>query len=184
MDMVQRSEVAQRSVYLRGFPNVATVEEDLRGIMGQFGGVVSLVVMASSEDAYALVEFSSRDAALHALKHSSPLTLHAHTLTVKPRLLKPGRPARRRVRQGRKHRLDVGIVTADTDPGTERCSVRGKLEGRSEDGEVEGRSEDDEVEVIGGIHFTPEALSAISSAHAVGGVTYSMCYSSCQDCVM
>lgn len=80
---------------MRGFTSTATIEEDLREVMGQFGGVVSVVVRASDDDTYALVEFSSSTAALQALRHPSPLTVESHTLTVKPRLVKPRKPPKK-----------------------------------------------------------------------------------------
>lgn len=156
MDMVQRSEVAQRSVYLRGFTSTPTIEEDLHKVMGRFGGVVSVVVKASDDDTYALVEFSSSTAALQVLRHSSPLTLESHTLTVKPRLVKPRKPPKRRVRSGRKPCVDVAMVTDEA--SNEGC--------KGEDGS-EGSSED----MVGGIRLTHEAVSAVSSAYSVSPST-------------
>ena len=154
MEMVQRSESAQRSVYVRGFSATPTTEGDLGVVMGQFGGVVSVVVKASRDDAYALVEFTDTDAALAVLRHPSPLTLHTHTLTLKPRILKPGTHTKRLVSLGRKRCVDVAVATADT-------SIK-ELKGR------DGGESSERVYMIGGIRLTPEAKSAISSAHSVG----------------
>lgn len=156
MDMVQRSEVAQRSVYLRGFTSTPTIEEDLREVMGHFGGVVSVVVKASDDNTYALVEFSSNTVALQVLKYPSPLTVNSHTLTVKPRLVKPRKSPKRHVRSGRKQCVDIATVSDETT--NEGCKVEGGSEKSAED-------------MIGGIRLTPEAVSAISSAYSVSPLT-------------
>lgn len=158
MDMVQRSEDVQRSVYLRGFTSTPTIKEDLHEVMGKFGEVVSIVVKTSDDDTYALVEFNSKTAALNVLKHSSPLILNTHTLKVKPRLLHMRKPAKRHVRSGRKQLVDVAVVTGET--SNEGSSV--------EDGS--------EKSIIGGIRLTPEAVSAIALAYSVSHMT---CYSGC-----
>ena len=141
MDMIQRSEVAQRSVYVRGFSNGTSAEEDLHQLMGQFGGVVSLVVKTTDKDPYALVEFDSTEAALCVLKHTPPLTLNTHSLKVKPRLLKQTNK-----RLGQKPRVAVAMATTE-----------------SSNSVVAGGDEDK----IGGIHLTPETVAAVSSAHSV-----------------
>ena len=138
---------------MRGFSATPTTEGDLREVMGQFGGVVSVVVRASSDDAYALVEFRDTDTALAVLRHPSPLTLHAHTLIVKPRLLKHGTHIKRPVSLGRKHCVDVAIATADTS----NKEFRGQDEEKSSE----------RVHMIGGVRLTSEAMSAISTAHSV-----------------
>jgi hypothetical protein len=145
MVMVQRSEVAERSVYVRGFSNVPSAEDDLREVMGRFGGVVSVAVVARDSNTYALVEFVSVAAALGALRHPTPLTLHTHTLTVKPRLLKPTKLPKRTAVLGQRKRLDVAIATA-----------------RGVAAEVRG-----EEVVLGGIRLTPEAVAALSAAPSV-----------------
>ena len=66
--MVERSEVAKRSVYSRGFSNVPSAKDDLYGVMSQFGGVVSVAVVSSDSAVYALVEFATVDSALSALR--------------------------------------------------------------------------------------------------------------------
>ena len=68
MVMVQRSEVAERSVYVRGFSNVPSAKDDLCEVMGQFGGVVSVAVVSTGPVVYALVEFASVESALRALR--------------------------------------------------------------------------------------------------------------------
>ena len=159
MEMVQRSEVTRRSVYLRGFPATPTIETELRELLSQFGGVVSVMVKASSEDTFGLVEFSCEEAALRALRHPSPLTLHTHTLTLKPRLLNPGKPAKRRVRLGRKQRVDIASVSPNLDSSL--SSSKEEEVGMGVSGEGCGE------EVIGGIRLTAEAMIAISAAHSV-----------------
>ena len=138
---------------MRGFSATTTTEGDLREVMGQFGGVVSVVVRASNDDAYALVEFRDTNTALAALRHPSPLTLHTRTLTVKPRLFKPGTHIKRLISLGRKHCVDVPMATADTS----NKEFRGRDEEKS----------NERVHMIGGVRLTPEAMSAISTAHSV-----------------
>ena len=146
--MVQRSDVAKRSVYVRGFSaDVPSTEDELRKVMGQFGGVVSVVVVATDSDVYALVEFGTVESALSALRHPSPLTLHAHTLTVKPRLLKTNKIPKRTVMQGRRKRLSVSMAMG------EGASVEVREGGKEE--------------VVGGIRLTSEAVAALSDAHSV-----------------
>ena len=73
--MVQRSEIAERSVYIRGFSNVPGAKDDLSELMGQFGSVVSVAVVTKGSNVYALVEFATADAALSALR----LAIHPFT---------------------------------------------------------------------------------------------------------
>ena len=143
--MVQRSEVAKRSVYVRGFSESTSAERELREVMGQFGCVDSVMLVRSENgDCYCLVEFRFSEAALRALQHPSPITLHTHTLTVKPRQVTATRP-KRKPRLSRRQCVDV--VTTAT-----KTTAR----------EVGG-----EGEMVGGIRLTSEAVAAISAAHSV-----------------
>lgn len=150
MEMIERSEVAQRSVYVRGFPNVPTAEGDLRVVMGVFGEVVAVAVKATSTDIYALIEFRSAESALRALSHTSPLTLHTATLTVKPRLLTAGSlTSRRWCRPGRRRRVEVATPSNGA-----------------------GLVERGEGLMIGGIRLSHEAMTAVSTGHSV---SHSLC---------
>ena len=148
-DMVQRSEVAKRSVYVRGFSSGAPAEGALRQLMTQFGEVLSVVVKTGNTDTFALIEFSSTEAALCALTHSSPLTLHTDSLTMKPRLLTARKSThyyKRWARQSQKQRVDVAMAT----PPSDGLGSRAKS-----------------AVMIGGIRLPLEALAAISSASSV-----------------
>lgn len=146
MDMVQRSDVTQRWVYVHGFSEVSSTEDDLRKVMSQFGGVVSVMIKTTINDhCYGLVEFNSSEAALNSLKHSSPIILNTHTLTIKPRTLHTLTKHKRGGRLGRKK--CVNITTATADYTDKEVKVAG--------------------EMIGGIRLSPEALVAISSANCV-----------------
>ena len=150
MIMAQRSEVAERSVYVRGFSYSQSAERELRELMGQFGGVVSVAVVAGDSDVYGIVEFGAVDAALRALRQPLPLTLHTHTLTIKPRLLKHGKVPKITVMQGRRKCLDVAMATRAP---------------------VVGGANEEEI-VVGGVKLPPEAVAKLS---AVQSVRLSLC---------
>ncbi|CAI7989026.1 Speckle targeted PIP5K1A-regulated poly(A) polymerase, partial [Geodia barretti] len=159
--MVERSEVAKRSVYIRGFSNVPSAKDDLYGVMSQFGGVVSVAVVSSDSAVYALVEFATVDSALSALRHSPPLSLHGHTLTIKPRILKTDKIPKRAVLQHRKKRLDVaggaGVMESVGEEG-------GKKE-MAKKSKTQKRKERDEM--VGGIRLNEQAAAALSAAHSI-----------------
>lgn len=169
LEMVERSEVACRSVFLRGFSVTGSIERDLKELLSQFGSVAMLVVKADKEQSggsYALAEFLSEEEALKALRCSSPLMLHGKKVVVRPRQLKP---VKRKVKFGRKQRLDLG----------QRCVHGAALS--EMDTSVSEREEATTPDSIGGIRLTKEAIAAITAAQSVSCqcaihfVTLNMC---------
>ncbi len=153
-ETVERSEVARRSVFVRGFTVTASIESDLRELLSQFGSLAMLVVKVNKEQnsgSYALAEFHSEEEAIKALRCSSPLTLHGKKVVVRPRQLKP---VKRKVRFGRKQWLDLG----------QRCVGATPSEMDTTPTEMEVAITPDS---IGGIRLTKEAIAAITAAQSV-----------------
>ena len=154
LEMLERSEVARRSVFVRGFPVTASIESELRELLSQFGSLAVLIVKVNKQESsgsYALAEFHSEEDALKALRCSLPLTLHGKKVVVRPRQVKP---VKRKVRCGRKQWLDLG----------QRCVGAASSEMDTPPTEKEVATTPDS---IGGIKLTKEAIAAITAAQSV-----------------
>ena len=157
--MMDRSEIARRSVYIRGFSASSTIESDLLELLGQLGGVANVVVKGNqhSSSSYALAEFVSEEEALKALQHFPPLRLGGRTLAVRPRKVKP---VKRSVTFGQKHRLqldhgEIGVAPPSMMATGSDCEIK-------MDQEVDTVSE-----TIGGIKLPKQCVEAVMEAQSV-----------------